>query len=100
VRVTVPYIPETSRRVEHIPPEEIQNAMVLIVKNSCGISVEALIDATAEIFGVKRKMDKIRNILSKVCMNCIKKGIFRHKEGQITLREDNKSSWFFTEKCR
>lgn len=82
VRIPIPNFPETFRPIEWIPPEEIQNAMVLIIKNSFGISMEDLITATADLFGVKRKMDKTRNILFDICKNCIKKGYLDIKKNK------------------
>ena len=49
VRVPVEDVPESFRDIEHIPPEEIKGAMILIIRHAVGISVESLLIETARI---------------------------------------------------
>ena len=92
VRVPISHFSKTFRPIEYIPPEEIQNAMLLIVKNSFGINVESLIDATAELFGIKRKGGKIQNILHQIYEKCVKKHLLSQKERQVILGKEAKLS--------
>ena len=92
VRVPEPRLPETYRPIEYIPPEEIQNAMLLIVRNSCSITIGSLIDATTKVFGIKRKGAKIQNILFRIFRECIKKGLLSQKEERVILGAERKYS--------
>jgi len=88
VRVPISHLSETFRPIEYIPTEEIQNAMLLIVKNSFGINVESLIDATVNLFGIKRKGGKIQNILHETYEKCVRKNLLSEKEGQVILGKE------------
>ena len=60
VRVPVPDVPESLRKPEYIPPEEIENAMRLVAQYALGISVESLIVETARVFGINHTGEKVR----------------------------------------
>lgn len=55
--------PDSFREIKHIPPEEIHNAMLLIVSHAIGISLESLISETARLFGFNRVGMQIRERL-------------------------------------
>jgi len=65
-RVPVPEFPESKRKPEHIPPEEIENAMITIVQYALSISVESLIVETAKVFGFNQLGEKSRKRFSDV----------------------------------
>jgi hypothetical protein len=65
-RVPVPGIPETMRAPEHIPPEEIENAMRLITQYALSISSESLVTETARVFGFLHASEKTRETIRKV----------------------------------
>ncbi len=65
-RVPVPGVPESKRKPEHIPPEEIENAMTTIAQYALGISAESLIVETAKVFGFNRSGEKSRKIFSDI----------------------------------
>ena len=79
VRVPVSGVPESKRAIEHIPPEEIENAMKLIAQYALGISVESLIVETSKVFGFshggeksrKRIYDIYKRLLWDKKLNCI-----------------------------
>jgi hypothetical protein len=60
VRIPVPGVPESFRPPEHIPPEEIENAMKQIAQYALGISPESLITETARVFGFTHAGEKIK----------------------------------------
>jgi hypothetical protein len=66
VRVPVPGVPESKRKPEHIPPEEIENAMKTIVQYALGISAESLIAETAKVFGFTHVGEKSRKRFSDI----------------------------------
>jgi hypothetical protein len=59
-RVPVPGVPESKRKLEHIPPEEIENAMELVAQYALGISAESLVGETAKVFGFSSAGEKSR----------------------------------------
>jgi hypothetical protein len=65
-RVPVPRVPESKRKPEHIPPEEIENAMKTVAQYALGISAESLIVETATVFGFTRAGEKGRKRFSDV----------------------------------
>ena len=64
VRLPVANAPESKRQPEHIPPEEIENAMKQIAQYSLGIGSEALITETAKVFGFTHSGEKIKEIMN------------------------------------
>ncbi|MCJ7424310.1 hypothetical protein MUP01_08600 [Candidatus Bathyarchaeota archaeon] len=60
VRVPVPGVPESMRKPEYIPPEEIESAMRLVAQYAFGISIESLIVETARVFGINHTGGKVR----------------------------------------
>lgn len=66
VRVPVANAPESKRLPEHIPPEEIENAMKQIAQYSLGIGAESLITETGKVFGFSHSGEKIKEIMTAV----------------------------------
>ncbi|MEM3051598.1 MAG: DUF3320 domain-containing protein, partial [Candidatus Bathyarchaeia archaeon] len=66
VRVPVADVPVTHRALEHIPTEEIEKAMLLIVRYALSISVDSLIFETAKVFGFTHIKEKSRTRLYEV----------------------------------
>jgi hypothetical protein len=65
-RVPVSGVPESKRKVEHIPPEEIENAMKAVAQYALGISAESLIAETAKVFGFNHSGEKSRKRFSDI----------------------------------
>jgi hypothetical protein len=65
-RVPVSGVPESKRKLEHIPPEEIENAMKTIAQYALGISAESLIFETAKVFGFNHTGEKSRKRFSDI----------------------------------
>jgi hypothetical protein len=59
-------VPESKRKLEHIPPEEIENAMTQITQYALSISAESLIGETAKVFGFNHVGEKSRKRFSDV----------------------------------
>ncbi|MEM2107882.1 MAG: DUF3320 domain-containing protein [Candidatus Bathyarchaeia archaeon] len=66
VRVPATEIPESKRALEHIPPEEIANAMLLVVQYALSISVDSLIVETAKVFGFNLVTEKSHRRLYEI----------------------------------
>jgi len=65
-RAPVSGVPESKRKLEHIPPEEIENAMKTIAQYALGISAESLIVETAKVFGFNHTGEKSRKRFSDI----------------------------------
>lgn len=66
VRIPDPNIPESFRDIEYIPVEEIERALLLIVRHTIGITSESLQVEAARLFGFDRTGSNIRSILIEV----------------------------------
>jgi hypothetical protein len=65
VRVPTRGATEPPRAINHIPPEEIQQAMLLLTEHSVGIHVTSLLPETARLFGFNRMGEKIKKVLQQ-----------------------------------
>jgi len=74
VRVPVEGVPDSMRKPEYIPPEEIENAMRLVAQYALGISVESLVVETARVFGFNHTGEKVRERFLEVYKELLKKG--------------------------
>ncbi|MGE5507964.1 MAG: DUF3320 domain-containing protein [Chitinophagales bacterium] len=63
VRVPDPEDAESARKIEHICPEEIQAALLLVAHHAVGIGVDSLVVEVARLFGFSRTGDKIRDAI-------------------------------------
>jgi hypothetical protein len=85
IRLPVPGVQESKRKLEHIPPEEIEQAMIKIINLAVGLSVESLISETARVFGFNRTGVQIKDSLLKVYNGLLKKKKLANKNNTITL---------------
>jgi hypothetical protein len=74
VRVPVEGVPDSMRKPECIPPEEIESAMKSVAQYALGISVESLIVETARLFGFNRTGEKVRERFFEVYGELLRKG--------------------------
>ena len=86
VRVPVSDLQETYRDVAHIPPEEIQACMLLIIHQAVGIGVDSLIKETANVFGFNRTGNRIRDRLLKECEVLQQKGTVTNVDGLLSCQ--------------
>jgi very-short-patch-repair endonuclease len=80
LRVPMQGVPESKRKPEYIPPEEIESAMKLIAQYALSISEDSLIAETAKIFGVTHSYES-----SKVFSEALKVLI---RERKLVLKPD------------
>ena len=71
VRVPVEGRPESQRKIEHIPSEEIYRAMQLVAEEAIGISRENLIQETARLFGFQRSGENVHSRLEECLEVCL-----------------------------
>jgi hypothetical protein len=85
VRVPVPSIQESFRLPEHIPTEEIENAMKLIAQYALSISEESLITETARVFGFIHAGEKIRERIRNVYNKMLRERKLTNTEGAVKV---------------
>ena len=85
VRVPVPGVPESARLPEHIPPEEIETAMKLIVQHALSLSEESLVAETAKVFGFVHAGEKTRERIRDVYRKMVKDRKLILTEGSVTI---------------
>jgi very-short-patch-repair endonuclease len=88
VRVPVSQVQETYRDVAHIPPEEIQACMLLIIRHAVGIGADSLLKETASVFGFNRTGNRIRDRLLKECEALQQKGTITNVDGSLCCKDN------------
>ena len=85
VRVPVSGEPFSFRRIEYIPPEEIEGAMRLVVHHAMSLSAESLLTETARIFGFDRTGSRITTRLLEIYKRLLEKGELVSHGGIVSL---------------
>lgn len=75
VRVPEPGLPESKRRLEHIPPEELIRAMQLLCRDGGGMKKEALVAETARLFGIQRVGPAVLQRLNSILEAALEQGL-------------------------
>ena len=91
VRTPVNGNKDTFRSIQHIPPEEIVQAMLLVAKHSFGLSAETLMNETASILGFKRTGANIKTALTQAYGRAKSQGLLSLDDG-VVLYTDSKGS--------
>ena len=78
-------LPNTSRKLELIAPEEIQEAIKLVVSESCGIEQDDLTRATCRLFGFKKVNWRMQDEIEGIIYKMIKRGELTDKAGSLVL---------------
>jgi hypothetical protein len=89
VRVPVEHNQESFRAIEHIPPEEIQMAMLVILDHAAGLSTASLITETARLFGYNRTGNKIGERLKAQIKALLNKNSIIQNGDYLTLHEQS-----------
>ena len=85
VRVPVEGVKESFRLIEHIPPEEIRQAMLLVAGHSLGLRESSLLNETARTLGFKRTGENIVNSIRSVYDKASVDGLLTLEEGLVIL---------------
>ena len=85
VRIPVPGIPQSKRKSEHIPPEEIETAMKTVTQYALSISSGSLIAETAKVFGFNRLGEKTKKRFADVYKRLLWKKELVCNNGIVTL---------------
>jgi len=87
VRVSAPVegVKESFRPIEHIPPEEIRRAMLLVAGHSLGLREGALLNETARLLGFKRMGANILTSLRSVYEKARGDGALALEDGLVIM---------------
>jgi hypothetical protein len=85
IRVPVQGIPESKRRAEYIPPEEVESAMLLVTRYALGISQESLIWETARVFGLNHSAESVPDVFTQILRRLVRDRKLIIKEGVVTV---------------
>jgi hypothetical protein len=85
VRLPVKNVPESKRDVEHIPPEEIEKAMLFIAKYSIGINSESLLTETVKVFGFNRTGENAREVMQEIYRRMLSDGKIVCSDDVVTV---------------
>ena len=77
------------RTIDHIAPEEIQDAMMRILSFAYGLTAKDLIDETARQLGYARTGPKINTILDENIHAMLASGRVRESDGKLYCMEGN-----------
>ncbi len=78
-------LPNASRKLELIAPEEIQEAIKLIVSESCGIEQDDLPHETCKLFGFKKVNENMRQGVKVIINEMIQNGELIERTGSLIL---------------
>jgi hypothetical protein len=86
VRVPAAGESESQRDLEQIAPEELQEAMRLLVQQGGGLGEDTLLTQTARVFGFRNVGDNMRELL-RGCLRALQEqGVCATNAGTVTLR--------------
>jgi hypothetical protein len=85
IRSPVEGVRESFRNIEHIPQEEIIQAMLLIAEHSFGLKEEPFINETARLLGFKRIGKNIMDTIKAVFDDAKMDGIIHIEDGMVVL---------------
>ncbi len=78
-------LPNASRKFQLIAPEEIQEAIKLVVSESCGIERDDLPHATCRLFGFKKVNWDMQDEIEGIIYKMIERGELTDKAGSLVL---------------
>lgn len=84
IRVPVEAIPESKRKLEHLPPEEVESAMKIIAQYALSISEESLMSETAKVFGLTHTNDKSKEYFKEILKRLIRERKLFSKDNVVT----------------
>jgi hypothetical protein len=85
IRIPMQGIPESKRKPQYIPPEEVETAMKLVAQYALGISDESLIAETAKVFGVNHGGDEAKKVFSEVLKRLIRERKLVQKDDGVVV---------------
>ena len=76
-----------SRKIQHISIEELETALIAILKTCVGTTREAICAEAARVYGFQRSGPNISNAMTEALVNLLNKGLIEEVEGKIKIKE-------------
>lgn len=83
---------QSLRAIEHVAPEEIAEAVILVIRSSGGINHADLTRETARVFGYQRTGEKIEQTVTQVVADLVAAGRIVMRAGFLVFPSDGSSS--------
>ncbi len=80
-RIPVQGIPESRRKAEYIPPEEVEIAMKFVVQYALGIRQESLVAETAKLFGLNHSGADAKEVFGEILKRLL-------RDRKLVLKDD------------
>lgn len=78
-------LPNASRKMEYIAPEEIRLAVITAVDSACGIDVGGAITQTCRLFGFARTTEAMRAHVEPLVRRMIDDGVIEERNGMLLV---------------
>jgi hypothetical protein len=85
VRRPVPGDNETQRAIEHVPPDEVGKAIVLLLEETFSLTENDLLVQVARVFGFDRTGSAIRDTVSAILENLVNRSVVQESGGRLSL---------------
>ncbi len=78
-------LPANMRKLDKVAPEEIEQAILLVARESYGVERDAVPASVCEKLGFGRVTEEMRNIVSIILDSAIQRGVIRDVAGHIAI---------------
>jgi len=83
IRVPTAGLPESKRKPQYIPPEEVEAAMLKVAQYALGISEDSLVAETTRVFGVNHGREDSKIVFSEVLKRLLRERKLVSVEGVV-----------------
>ncbi len=90
-RIAAPDRPETVRRIEDIPSEELQKLLIVVAEAIGPVPQDTLLTEVTRLLGFQRKGSRIAAHLQRAVKTLLARGVFAMQDGRI-VRQDRPSA--------
>lgn len=78
--------PASERAAEDIPPQELANAMAVLLTQNINLPAEELFKSTAKVFGISRVGNRVRGQLDLALSHLLDSGRARRQDDRVALK--------------
>lgn len=78
-------LPANMRKLDKVAPEEIEQAILLVARESYGVERDAVPASVCEKLGFGRVTEDMRNIVSIILDDAIQRGVIQNVAGHIAI---------------
>ena len=85
-------LPDSSRRIDHVPPQEIRLAVITTASDSCGISFGDAVTHTCRLLGFARTTEAMKAYVEPIIREMVDRGILEERNGMLLATQSSKDS--------